>query len=93
LKEIFDGLDEWFGKRPQIKLPHIWDLLNPGDTNFPDHKDCSEDEVEVFDETVGEDLGDPVDTLACSTPTGKKLVSTAGCTRGMSPSFGQGSSP
>jgi hypothetical protein len=34
MKEYFDAIDEWYGNRPQIQLPHVRDLLVPDDSNF-----------------------------------------------------------
>jgi hypothetical protein len=34
-RELYNQIHEWFGQRPQIQPPHIWDLLAPHDANHP----------------------------------------------------------
>jgi hypothetical protein len=52
-KELFDAIDEWFGRRPQITPPHVQDLLSPCDKNYKSKDSDSNDEV-VFLSRGGE---------------------------------------
>jgi hypothetical protein len=92
-QEIYDCIDEWFGRRPQIQPPHVRDLLCPGDSNFNVDKDYSDNEVELVDKKAEEESVDGQGFADSASPSANNGVGIAGCGKGMSPSSRQGSAP
>jgi hypothetical protein len=85
--EIFNRIDEWFGKRPQIHPPNVRDFINLGDRNFAVLKDSSYNDLEVVGENVRLDSMNPSNKSKYNTLSTKKPMDIHGSGKGMSPSL------
>jgi hypothetical protein len=78
LKELYDRIDKWYGKKPQIQPPHVKDLINPRVRNFEADREESDDNVKVVDENCGEESIDPLNMPNPSSPVPNARAPMAG---------------
>ena len=56
-QEFFAAINKWYGNRPQMRPPHVRDLLSPNDRNYQAH----DGEQEGQEDNSEEETEDPMD--------------------------------
>ena len=63
-QEFFAAIHEWYGNRPQMRPPHVRDLLSPNDRNYQ----AQDGEQEGQEDNSEEEAEDPMDFATQQTP-------------------------
>ena len=55
-RDMYVAIDEWFGNRPQIRPPHVYDVLSPTDSNY---RHAANEQEEADDDQSDPEIEDP----------------------------------
>ena len=90
-QEFFYAIHEWYGNRPQMRPPHVRDLLSPNDKNYQAHEGEQEGQEENSEEETEDPMAQPTQEASeNSTPPRSPPVTSRTASRGPAASISVG---